>query len=193
MHPTDRLAISLVLVWALAGCNAQEVVPEPARVPEPERPEPERATVVPAPVEIKSRDNAYSLRLDEIVGSYDETPMVMIRATITAHSPAQEFYEGAMFFHAAARDKSKTVSSFMAFSSSSILSSRTNHWELYAFFTTDAFEAFPGLFDLDFGYGGRAYGTFENVDIAALTPLEPLSASLGIPSADNAWLGTLRR
>jgi hypothetical protein len=126
--------------------------------------------------------STYSLRIARVVGSYNETPLVMINATITIDQG--RFAEGAFPFEAIARDDSNTVRSFMAFLS-------PNGKELHAFFTTDAFAAFPGLFDLDFGYRGRIIGTIQNVDIAALSPLDPFYATLGLPDADNAWLASL--
>jgi hypothetical protein len=124
-----------------------------------------------------------SLRLALVAGSYNETPLVMIDATITAVDG--RFYEGAAPFEAIARAGSTTVHSFMAFLS-------PNGKELHAFFTTDAFAVFPGLFDLDFGYLGRVVGTIQNVDIStALIPLPPADVALGLPNADNAWLATL--
>lgn len=126
--------------------------------------------------------STYSLRLAQVAGSYDQTPMVMIDATITAD--AGRFFEGALLFEATARDGSTTVDSFMAFLS-------PNGKELHAFFTTDAFGVFAGLFDLDFGYGGRIIGTIANVDISTLIPLAPDYVAMGLPNADNAWLATL--
>jgi hypothetical protein len=126
--------------------------------------------------------SAYSLQIAQVVESYDETPMIMIDATITAGTG--RFSEGALPFEAIARDGSTTVHSFMAFLS-------PNGKELHAFFTTDAFEVFPGLFDLDFGYRGRVVGTIQSVDISTLIPLPPFYATLGLPNADNAWLATV--
>ncbi|HKP52944.1 MAG TPA: hypothetical protein VJ183_09855 [Chloroflexia bacterium] len=109
--------------------------------------------------------------------------MVMIDATITADSG--RFSEGALPFEATARDGSTIVHSFKAFLS-------PNGKELHTFFTTEAFEVFPGLFDLDFGFRGRVIGTFENVDIStALIPLPSFYAALGLPNADNDWLASL--
>lgn len=124
----------------------------------------------------------YSLRIAQVAGSYDETPLIMIDAIITAEDG--RFTEGALPFEATARDGSTTVSSFKAFLS-------PNGKELHAFFTTDAFGAFPGLFDIDFGYRGRVVGTIQNVDISTLIPLPPFYAALGLPNADNAWLAAL--
>jgi hypothetical protein len=127
--------------------------------------------------------STYSLRIALVVGSYDDTPLVMIDATVT--DVDGRFYEGALPFEAVARDGTTTVRSFMAFLS-------PNGKELHAFFTTDAFEVFAGLFDLDFGRVGRVIGTIEGVDIStALVPLEPSAAALGLPDADNAWLASL--
>lgn len=128
--------------------------------------------------------STYSLRIAQVAGLYDETPMVMIEATITDVNG--RFSEGAMPFEAVARDGSSTVHSFMAFLS-------PNGKELHAFFTTNAFDVFPGTFDLDFGLrGGRVIGTIEDVDItASLIPLAPAEVALGLPNADNAWLSTL--
>ncbi len=126
----------------------------------------------------------YSLRIAQVAGSYDETPMIMIDATITDVNG--RFYEGAVPFEAIARDGASTVHSFMAFLS-------PNGKELHAFFTTDAFEVFPGTFDLDFGLRGeQVIGTIEDVDItASLIPLTPSEVALGLPNADNTWLSTL--
>jgi hypothetical protein len=128
--------------------------------------------------------STYTLRIAQVAGSYDETPMVMIDATITDVNG--RFFEGAVPFEAIARDGLATVHSFMAFLS-------PNGKELHAFFTTNAFEVFPGTFDLDFGLrGGRVIGTLENVDISAsLIPLTPAEVALGLPNADNAWLAGL--
>jgi len=126
--------------------------------------------------------STYSLRIAQVAGSFDETPMVMIDATITAVDG--RFYEGAVPFEAIARDGATAVQSFMAFLS-------PNGKELHAFFTTDAFAVFPGLFDLDFGYLGRVVGTIQNVDISTLIPLPLSDVALGFPNADNAWLATL--
>ncbi len=126
--------------------------------------------------------STYSLRIAQVVGSYDEAPMIMIDATITADTG--RFLEGAMPFEAIARDGTSTVHSFMAFLS-------PNGKELHAFFTTDAFGVFPGLFDLDFGPVGRVLGTIQNVDISTLIPLAPDYVALGLPDADNAWLASL--
>lgn len=124
----------------------------------------------------------YSFRIAQVAGSYDETPMIMIDATITAEDGC--FSEGALPFEAIARDGAHEVHSFMALLS-------PNGKELHAFFTVDAFAIFPGLFALEFGPRGRVVSTIENVDIAALVPLDPLYAALGLPNADNAWLATL--
>jgi hypothetical protein len=126
--------------------------------------------------------STYSLQIALVAGSYDETPMVMIDATITADTA--RFYSGAVPYEAIARNGSATVRSFMAFLS-------PNGKELHAFFTTDAFGVFAGLFDLDFGQRGSVIGTIPNVDIATLIPLSPFQAALGLPNADNAWLSTL--
>lgn len=126
--------------------------------------------------------STYSLRLALVAGSYNETPLVMIDATI--RNEDRRFYEGALPFEAIARDGTTAVRSFMAFLT-------PNGKELHAFFTTDAFDVFPGLFDLDFGNVGRVIGTIENVDISTLIPLPPSDAALGLPNADNAWLASL--
>jgi hypothetical protein len=126
--------------------------------------------------------STYSLRLALVVGSYNETPMVMIDATVTDVNG--RFTEGALPFEAAARGGATEVHSFMAFLS-------PNGKELHAFFTTDAFDVFPGSFDLDFGTVGHVIGTIEGVDISTLTPLAPFYAALGLPNADNAWLAAL--
>jgi hypothetical protein len=108
--------------------------------------------------------------------------MVMVDAIITADGG--RFSEGARPFEAIARDGQSALHSFMAFLT-------PNGKQLHAFFTTDAFGAFPGLFDLDFGYAGRVIGTVENVDPATVSPLAPADAALGLPDANNAWLATL--
>ena len=126
--------------------------------------------------------STYTLRIALVAGSYDETPLVMIDATIT--NVDGRFYEGAVPYEAIARDAATEVHSFMAFLS-------PNGKELHAFFTTDAFTVFPGLFDIVFGPLGSEIGTIENVDIATLVPLSPADVALGLPNADNAWLATL--
>lgn len=126
--------------------------------------------------------STYTLRIALVAGSYDQTPLVMIDATI--RDVDGRFYEGALPFEATARDGSTTVRCFMAFLS-------PNGKELHAFFTTDAFGAFTGLFDLDFGYSGKVLGTIANVDISTLIPLSPSDLALGLPNADNAWLASL--
>jgi hypothetical protein len=124
----------------------------------------------------------YNLSIAKVAGSYDETPMIMIDATITAGDG--RFNQGALPFEAIARDGTNEVHSFMAFLS-------PNRKELHAFFTVDAFAIFPGLFALEFGPRGRVVGTIQNVDIAGLISLDPLFAALGLPNADNTWLSTL--
>ena len=124
----------------------------------------------------------YSLQLARVAGSYNETPMVMVDATVTAGEG--RFSEAASPFEAVARDGASAVRSFMAFLT-------PNGKQLHAFFTTDAFTVFPGTFDLDFGYMGDVIGTIEHVDPATISPLSPADAALGLPNADNAWLATL--
>ena len=127
--------------------------------------------------------NTYNLRIARVVGAYDETPLNMIDATIT-HNTGR-FYEGAVPYEATARDGSTTVSSFMAFLS-------PNGKELHAFFTTNAFGVFAGLFDFDFGRVGETLGTFHGVDISIeLIPLPPDIVALGLDDADNDWLAKL--
>lgn len=125
--------------------------------------------------------SSYSLRIAQVVGSYDGIPMIMIDATITSDT---RFFEGAIPFQATGRDGTNSLHSFMSFLS-------PNGKELHAFFTTDAFGVFPGLFDLDFGTRGRVIGTIQNVDITTLIPLAPDFVPLGLPNADNAWLAGL--
>ncbi len=126
--------------------------------------------------------STYSLRIARVVGSYNETPLVMIDVTITNDNG--RFYEGAMPYSATARDATTTVQAFMAFLS-------PNGKQLHAFFTTDAFSVFPGPFHIDFGTVARVIGTIENIDIAVLVPLAPDYVAFGLPDADNAWLSTL--
>jgi hypothetical protein len=127
--------------------------------------------------------STYILRIAQVAGAYDEESRVMIDTTITDQDG--RFYEAATPFEAIARDGSTTLHSFMAFLS-------PNGKELHAFFTTDAFGVFPGLFSLDFGYLGKVIGTIENVNISTqLIPLAPFYVAMALPNADNNWLATL--
>lgn len=64
-----------------------------------------------------------------------------------------------------------------------------NQKELNASFTTDAFDAFTGNVDVEFGYGSEIMGVIEDVDINnVIISLDPLFSGTPAAMADNTWL-----
>lgn len=64
-----------------------------------------------------------------------------------------------------------------------------NKREILAVFTTDAFTAFTGLVDIEFGYRETPKHIFEAIDLS--TEIQPLIDPISVPQADNAWLNSL--
>jgi hypothetical protein len=124
----------------------------------------------------------YEFHLARTLGSFDEDLLIMIEAVLT--NVDERFRERELPYRAVAADGVNSVESFMAYITA-------NGKELIAFFTTDAFSAFAGPFDIEFSYPGESIHTVTGIDIATmLSPLDPEINPADFPNADNAWLAS---
>ena len=67
-----------------------------------------------------------------------------------------------------------------------------NKKDLLGYFTSDAFDIFPGNVPISFGDGESPIDIFENIDIHnVIQPLDPFYDNYNAPPVDNDWLNSL--